>query len=132
MIDRLPDILAGYRDAEFEWGKLDCCLFCAEVVRELHGKDFATGWRARYRSKAGALRLMEEYGGVEGIVREILGEPVPPLLARRGDPVLAREIEVVPEGESLGIADGRHAVLLTQRGLVTVPLQLCAMGWRIE
>lgn len=132
MRDRVPEILAGLNGRRFRWGVLDCCMFAAEVLEQLHGRDFATDWRGKYRSHAGALRLIEQHGGLEPILTEILGTPVPPLTVRRGDPVLARDSGRFHDGEAVGIADGRLAVFMTSDGLMTLPLARCAMGWRVD
>jgi hypothetical protein len=122
----LPDILEAYRNEPFEWGKCDCCLFSANVVRDLTGKDFARGLRSKYRSKTGALKLIAEYGSLEKLLDETLGAAHPAMLARRGDFVLAD----VPE-PALGVCDGARAIFKGEDSrLVAVPLGRCIKSWR--
>ncbi|HRP88318.1 MAG TPA: hypothetical protein PLS34_12495 [Gammaproteobacteria bacterium] len=129
---QVPEILAGFNGLRWRWGVLDCCMFAAAVLEQLHGRDFAAGWRGKYRTHARAQRLIEERGGLEAILTEIFGPPVPPLTVRRGDPVLARDPDRFHDGEAVGIADGRLAVFITSDGLMTMPLSRCAMGWRVD
>ena len=125
--DRIPEILQQYAGAEFKWGVLDCCLFAAAVVKELTGVDYAESWRGRYKSHMGALRMIAKHGSLESLVSSVCGEPVPPLLARRGAFVLAG----MPEGDAVGIADGDGAVFLAERGLIRVPLKHCKVAWNV-
>lgn len=123
----LPNILAEYEGAEFRWGQLDCCLFAADVLKAIHGEDYARFWRGRYKTRVGALRHIAKHGSLEGLVSSVFGPMQPPLLARRGDPVLAK----MPEGDALGIADGDGAVFLAQSGIVRVPLKACEGSFRV-
>ena len=72
---RLPEILERYRNAPFEWGECDCCLFAADVVRDLTGVDYAAEFRGRYSTKIGAARLIKPHGDLEGFVSSVLGPP---------------------------------------------------------
>lgn len=123
----LPKILARYQDAEFKWGELDCCLFAADVLKELHGVDYAATWRGRYSSCFGALRMIARHGSLAGLVSSVFGNMQPPLLARRGDLVIA----AMPEGDAVGIADGNEAAFMSDKGLVRVPLKLCKGSWSV-
>ncbi|EKF17060.1 DUF6950 family protein [Nitratireductor pacificus] len=58
--------LAAYfdsvKDREFAWGTHDCALFSAGGVEAMTGIDFAAGYRGRYSSLAGGLRLLRAEG----------------------------------------------------------------------
>lgn len=128
MLAELPRILSGYENAEFEWGKLDCCLFAADVLQKLHGVDYAEQWRGKYSSYFGAVRMIAPHGSLAGLVSSVFGEMQPPLLARRGDLVIA----AMPEGDAVGIADGTGAMFMAAKGLVRVPIKMCRGCWRVE
>ena len=51
------------------YGKSDCAMWAAEILRELHGVDLARGWRKRYGSEAGAQRTLRRYGLLDPIER---------------------------------------------------------------
>jgi hypothetical protein len=74
-----PDLLADYLGERlampFAWGSHDCCMFAAEWVRICTGEDFAKGYRGKYRSEAGALKLLKRDGGVVGIVEAAPSRP---------------------------------------------------------
>lgn len=125
------DALARYANAEFAWGRLDCCLFVADVLKDIHGVDYAKQWRGSYRSQRGALKLVAEYGGVGGLASAAFGPMKPPLLARRGDPVLFRG-SLAPDGidEALGVCDGA-IVCLTDKGLMRVPMSAAVGCWHV-
>lgn len=127
-MDSLPAVLSRYHDAEFKWGRLDCCLFAADVLKALHGVDYAEQWRGKYSSYFGALRMIAPHGSLAGLVSSVFGDMKPPLLARRGDLVIA----AMPEGDAVGIADGDGAMFMAEKGLVRVPLKLCKGAWRVK
>lgn len=73
---------------EVKWGKDDCLMFLADIVREVEGVDTAAPrFRGHYRSASGALRLLGR-GGVPGAVaraaRRIGFKPMPAALAPIG------------------------------------------------
>lgn len=127
MSDKLPAILQSYAAAKFKWGELDCCMFAADVVKEMTGHDYAWKFRNKYKSKFGAMRAIAEYGSLSGLVTVNVGPMRRPLEARRGDFVIAD----MPEGEAVGIADGDGAMFLAETGLVRVPLSVCKGCWHV-
>lgn len=56
---------AGYPIA---WGKSDCAMWSAALLKRLHGVDLAKGWR-RYRTERGAKRVLGKLG-LPGAVRK--------------------------------------------------------------
>lgn len=127
----LAALLARARAAEFAWGEHDCCLFAADVVRAITGRDPAAAFRGRYRTRRGAQLALKRYGRgtLLATVTAILGEPVPPLLARRGD-VLYMD---GPQGPAMGVCSGPRVMFPTRpRGLVAVHPLSCSHAWRID
>lgn len=120
----LFEALEKFRHAEFSYGTADCCLFVADVLLLTTGHDYARPWRGKYRSESGALRLVAKAGGVDKIATEAFGPMRPPLLMRRGSPVLigAPWAEADAIGKALGICDGAGIVYLTAKGLARAPL----------
>ena len=52
--EKLVNYLLDNLDTPFEWGTFDCCLFAANAVREMTGKDFAAPFRDKYTTEKGA------------------------------------------------------------------------------
>jgi hypothetical protein len=61
VIDRHVDAVEG---EPIRWGRNDCAMWVAAVLRDLHGVDMGKGWRVRYRSEAGARRALNADGGL--------------------------------------------------------------------
>lgn len=69
-----------------EWGTADCLLTCADVVDAVTGIDPAVDIRGRYKTEAGAVRLLRKRGYAD--VGEALAALFPVeavLMAQRGD-----------------------------------------------
>jgi hypothetical protein len=125
--------LAKYDNASFEWGRLDCCLFVADVLLERTGRDYAAEFRGQYDSEFGARRILVKHGGLEGVLRSIFGPMRPPGEAAEGDPVLlsGKIVERDSIGMALGIYDGKEVAYLTRRGLARAPLSYALGVFRV-
>jgi hypothetical protein len=122
---RLDAAIEAARGRPFSWGGHDCALFAADVVNSISGKDFGAPWRGSYESAVQAMRRLRSHGGLPGLVTQLLGEPVNPEQARRGDVVLKR-------GEpTLGICLGAKCAFTGLAGLVFVPLKECELVWHV-
>lgn len=142
MLTRLPDweirldeYLKAASERPFSWGTHDCILFCIGGAQAMTGIDAAAGIRGGYATPAGAARRMRSLYRAKSIDEAATafakvwnGEEVSPLMAQRGDAVLAD----VPAA-SLGLValDGRSAVFLQEAGIVKIPLRQCRRAWRI-
>lgn len=70
------------------WGKDDCAMWVAAILRELHGIDLGRGWRRRYRSKGGAARALGRRGLLPAVARTARRHGwhrIAPLTAEPGD-----------------------------------------------
>jgi hypothetical protein len=85
--EALSCYLAQCKDTAFAWGKHDCCLFAANAVIAMTGTDFAAPFRGKYSTALGSIRALKIYGSGDllSTLTSILGEPIPILLAKRGD-----------------------------------------------
>jgi hypothetical protein len=74
----------------FAWGEHDCCLFAANTVLAMTGTDFAAPFRGKYSTALGSVRALKRYGSgdLHSTLIDVLGSPVPNLLAKRGDVAL--------------------------------------------
>ena len=69
---RLLALTESREEVPFEWGKYDCCLFAADVVREITGVDYAEPFRGKYTAEEGAKALLEEKGGLVEYIDSVL------------------------------------------------------------
>ena len=122
----LNDKIREAENAPFEWGKADCCLWAADVVNAITGKDYAAEFRGKYSDEAGAYSLVKT--DLKTTVTQILGEPVPTAKAHRGDVVLA----VINDRQAIGINLGVAAAFKAPKGLAYVNLWDCVCAWRVD
>lgn len=60
----------------FGWGTWDCCLFAADAVKAMTGRDPASRLRATYCNEAEALAIITAGGGIDSIVEKAGLKPV--------------------------------------------------------
>jgi len=126
--------LAKYSDVTFKYGKLDCCLFVLNVVRDLTGTDYAAQWRGKYNSELGALRIVQKYGSLAGTISHLLGAGMRPIWSvREGYPVLlsSQLTDHDSIGSAIGIYDGADLVYLTESGLARAPIMAGRGCWHV-
>lgn len=125
-------LLAAVHDAErtpFAWGSHDCALFAANVVQSMTGEDFAAPFRGRYSTGTGALLALRSNGAEDlaDYVTRVLGEPIAPALARRGDVVMFS----AAEGDALGVVVGAEAAAAGPQGITWIPMAAWSKAWRV-
>lgn len=126
---RLVAYLAAARDKPHRYGRHDCMIFSAGVVKAVTGRDFARGHRGKYRSAASATRYLRGLGfdSVEAMIDSVLPEK-PVLRAQRGDIVLRDEGQpgVCIGGEALFVGSKEG-----EEGLVRVPRAQWRKAWAV-
>jgi len=103
-------------------------MFAADAVEAMIGVDPAESLRGAYGSEAGAAQVLEDCGGLEGIARRVLGEPLrAPMLACRGD------VGIVSDGRQqlLAVCSGAGWNMPMRRGLGLLPLPAARLAWRV-
>lgn len=132
MIGRLPGWEAELarqieraRDVPFRWGLHDCATWAFDVRLALTGQDAAVAWRGLYSTERGAARMLRRLGHdtLAGLCRAILGDPIQPLCAQRGDIVLA-------DG-AIGVCVGGAGVFVAREGFTSRPMGAAAMAWKV-
>lgn len=121
---KLELFLIERRNAPFEWGKNDCCLFVADAVLAITGVDYAKSLRG-YRTRLGAARRLVKAGGLCSIVSSIL-EPQAPLLAKRGDVVMFH----AKDGHALGLCVGSKFAAAGPEGTVFFDMSYAKRAWK--
>lgn len=119
---RLHDFLDEVKRKRFEWASNNCGEhFAAGAVLAVTGEDIAAPWRGRYKSAAGALRVMKNAGfmNLGDMVASVLPE-IHPSRAKLGD--IATVPADGPFGTSLGIINGEVILVLGENGMGVVPM----------
>lgn len=122
---RLRQSLRRHARKKFTYGDIDCCLFAAKVVRDVHGVDYAPRY-PEYSNLLGATRIIREFGSIHDLVSSTLGDPVPAEEASDGDVVLGDFPEI---GEAVGIACGGVAWFKVTGNVAPIPLKYCRYSW---
>jgi hypothetical protein len=122
---RLSAYLTERAKMPFEWGVNDCMAFTAKGVEAITGQDFFTSY-SDYQDEQSAKKMLEDNGGITGIIMSCLGAGHRDILkAKRGDVVIVKTPEIVG-----GIVDdtGQRIAMVTPQGLTRVPL---SRAWRV-
>ena len=142
-LQRLPDadarlqrLLASRLAVPFGWGTADCALLVADAARAVTGVDPVPDLRGRYRSAAGALRVVSRALGLPqpgsmaqlmaAMCQQRLGGAIEAAQAMPGDAGLCNY-----EGQQLlaVCAGGGQWLAPAERGLLPVPAP--AQAWRV-
>lgn len=124
---RLIELIQARREEPFAWGSNDCCMWAADAVKVMTGRDPAEDLRGRYRSASGAARVLARLGGIASAGARC-GEEVPRLCAQVGDIGL-----VSSDGtrEALAVCIGEHWLAVVKNGLGLIDLDRVLKTWRV-
>ena len=125
--ERLAAFIESRRSAPFEWGSNDCVTFAADAVATITETDYLGPLRGKWRTAQEASKALLPYGGLLGAAESVLIDPVPVLMAQRGDVMLFDS----GGRDTLGICIGAHVVAPGETGLVFSPVSLASMAWRV-
>ena len=121
---RLAEAIARAKAEPFIWGAHDCVLWAASAVEATTGVDYMADFRGRYKSAAGAARLIKREGPTLAEAVDKRFARVPACRAQRGDLLLAQK--------ALGICDGAIGWFVTpDQGLQRVKVRDCEAAWRV-
>ncbi|HGN0868717.1 TPA: hypothetical protein ACKROV_001957 [Providencia alcalifaciens] len=124
---RLPKTLKKATQNPFLWGEHDCCLFAADCAIAVCGIDIAEKARGRYKTKAGAMRVLKsEFGDLEAGLSDFFAE-IDPEKATRGDIVMFNG----DDGKTLGVMWANKVWAVTESGAMPVDHQPIK-AWRVE
>ena len=134
---RLQTYLQGRAFEQFEYGRMDCCLFVCGAIAAMTGIDPAEPFRQKYGTREQAMAAVRGYSGIDGSVRTVtelvtaeLGmAEVPVRQAQRGDLLLLRRSR--DWSLALVALNGREMAVLTRRqGVRLLPIQ-AERAWRV-
>lgn len=115
---RLGEYVDSIRTSEYDFGQLDCWLFCAGCVEAMTGVDPAQKQRGRYKTAKSALSIIRR-AKTQNIAdfAALQFEEQPPVFANIGD------IMAIPTddafGFSLGVLNGERVLVVTPKGIDT-------------
>jgi hypothetical protein len=127
--ERLAEVIEAARARDFvaDYGEHKCALFAADCVRAITGIDYAEPYRDRARTVA---QVLAGHGSLVGLVTAILGEPIEPSFAGRGDVVVAN-VPTLEGGDSVGVCLGAFCAFPKDVGLVFYSRTVAKLAWRI-
>lgn len=85
--DRLNDVVAKHQAMPGEWGKSDCWIMTMDAIEAVSGARILPHLQS-YSSEAEGYKVFRKAGyklTVEEALADVLGEPIAPVLAQRGD-----------------------------------------------
>jgi hypothetical protein len=127
----VKNIIKDYKDKPFVWGENDCCLFAANSVLALTGKDLAEEFRGKYHTKRGAAIALKKHGfnSIEQLLTAKLGSSIAPLTATYGDVALIEN----HQGElAAGIVFRSSVYCVSPQGLTQLPISTVIRVWRVS
>jgi hypothetical protein len=130
----LTDIIYQYKDTNFSWGDLDCCIFTVKVVEEFTGRKLPF-WRdvIFYNDYKGAMKALRKLNckNLKDLPSVILGNPKKDIKdVKLGEPVLYINEDNVA---ILGVCNGVRAYFLQDGGGLTArPISNCECCWSIN
>jgi hypothetical protein len=121
---RLTAVFVAARGRTFVYGEHDCCIFAADCVLAVTGRDVAADWRGRYATWDGGMRLAKARS-VATLARRLF-KPVMPSMAWRGDIAAVR---LGRKDFGLMVFDGAYL----RGGAGTIAARSEALkAWRVE
>lgn len=114
-------------NSPFKYGVVDCCLFAADVAKNITGKDYGASFE--HDNEAEAYRYIDEAGSLGNLITRTLGvDPVSADQLETGDPVL---LHMPITGDTLGVFMGDHAIVKSERGTIRINPTRIKQGWRL-
>lgn len=137
---RLQDVFEEWQNRPFVWSETDCCCFVACCVDAQHGTNISDQINVNYKDKKSAQKYLlsniwnfnnQEYkvSSLMDLANKWLGEPIPVLMAQRGDLVLYESDDL--QFFSIVAFSGREIIAMQESGLIKLPLRSGTMAWRV-
>lgn len=131
---RLPDwharliaLIHARKAQPMAWGVNDCCLWPADAVLAMTGRDPAKPWRGTYSSARGARLALAMVGGLAG-AGALCGPEIQPLCAQVGDVGLVSSNGMREAG---AVCIGANWLAVVRNGLGLVELSAARKAWRV-
>lgn len=128
--ERLAEAVKHTQIVPFSYGVHDCCMWAAYCIDQMCDTDYVNQVveRLNYHSEAEANAVIANAGGLDNIVSEFLGEPIPGAFAAPGDVVLARNGDEKP---IITVMVGHHLVGPGPDTVHHLPFSAAMKCWRV-
>lgn len=130
----ITEIISKYKETNFEWGQVDCCIFAINVLEEYNDKVFPK-WRdvLNYKDYKSSVKTLKKLGctKLDDLPGVILGTVKKDILeVKHGDAVYY----INEDGHGiLGICNGVRAYFLQYGGGLTARnVQDCLYCWSVK
>lgn len=127
-LSKMNKLMNELSDEDFKYGKTDCYIFTAKLVKAWHGKDYIKH-HAVYKNQKEADAYIEKFGGIEALTTGTLGYAIDPKDCVDGDVVTS---QVTNNQIALGFVYGGNGLFKMKKTVVKIPLKKCRMGWSIK
>ncbi|MDH0749535.1 hypothetical protein N5D61_24730 [Pseudomonas sp. GD03842] len=124
---RLNEVIKAALERPFSWGDFDCCLFAADCAVAVCGVDPASAYRGKYKTEAGAKRLIKKNHGSLEAAWDACFSRVQPAFIQRGDIALYES----PNGRGIAVFWANEYWSTTDNGVARVDCKPIAV-WRVE
>jgi hypothetical protein len=124
---RLSELVTRAHALPFSWGTHDCCLWAADAVVALTGRDPAQDLRGRYFDAIDAYRALRQIGGLLGAGQRTGTRLAGPGFALDGD------VALVHDGRRpmLAVRSADVWLCAASRGLFALPQSAARITWGV-
>jgi len=126
-LSKMNKLLNKLTDEPFKYGKSDCYIFTAKLVKEWHGNDYLKV-HAVYKNEKEARAYMQKFKGIEALITGMFGYSVDPTTCWDGDIVTA---EVASDNVAVGFVFKGNGIF-KGKTVIKIPLNKCRQGWRLS
>jgi len=130
----IKEILDKYENLPFKWGQHDCCLFSANVVKELTDYDYAKEFRGKYSNKKEAFNLVKTLYNCEDL-KELVTKLTNQDIRQDWDNALPGDFVAYffKDEYVIGINYGDRSYFVTTEGkkFLKVPNRNCEGYWKV-
>lgn len=122
---RLAALIDGWLDASYLWNSTDCGHFAAACTEAVTGVRVWPADLGAYRSERGLLRALKRCGwsGLDKMATAMLGPPIAPLAAHRGD--------ILWDGQALAVMGPAGPMAMTHDGLCLIARDSIRSAWPV-
>jgi hypothetical protein len=120
-------VLDEARDKPFDWDGWTCFDFAATVYTALTGRADPRPAFGTFAGEREAVVALNHAGGAEAILRSVLGEPIHPATAQRGDIVLVE----FGNGPQPAVCCGLLSVAPGASGLMQIKTLSASHAWMV-
>jgi hypothetical protein len=124
-------VLADAQDRPFDWNGWTCFDFAATMYVALTGKPDPRPAFGEFTSERQAQVALGRAGGAEAILRSVLGDPIHPAMAQRGDIVLVEFGQGLQPAICVGVESLAPGRCGDREGLMRIKTLKASLAWEV-